>query len=316
MKIKRLADGPIITPEMDPSIGVNIQGPSMIRVPDWVDHRFGDYYLYFADHKGSYIRLAYADRPTGPWAIHPPGSLHLAQSHFLIEPPPATPEQVVRYEARLKERGTVMSHDALSEITTPHIASPDVHVDAAGGRILMYFHGLEDVATQVSRVAVSRNGIDFEVMPEIIGPSYMRVFPHDGMTYALAMPGQFFRSRDGLHGFEPGPVLFNPMMRHSAVLKRGKRIAGVLDSGRRGTGAHSAQPHRYRRGLVRVEGKHARRGAAARTVVGGRRRAAHTVAAQHCLRPHQPTARSGDLRGSPRDLPALCGGGRKRCRHS
>ena len=118
----------------------------------------------------------------------------------------------------------MISHDALSEITTPHIASPDVHVDAAGGRIVMYFHGLEDVATQVSRVAVSRNGINFEAMPEIIGPSYMRIFPHDGMTYALAMPGQFFRSRDGLRGFEPGPVLFNPMMRHSALLKRGNEL--------------------------------------------------------------------------------------------
>src|SRR5262249_60641088 len=60
--------------------------------------------------------------------------------------------------------------------------------------------------------------------PRLIGPSYMRVFPHDGMTYALAMPGQFFRSKDGLHGFEPGPMLFNPNMRHSAVLKRGNEL--------------------------------------------------------------------------------------------
>jgi hypothetical protein len=121
----------------------------------------------------------------------------------------------------LKERGIPISHDALSEITTPHIASPEVHVDAVGRRIVMYFHGLEAVATQVSRVAISRNGIDFEAWPEILGPPYLRIFRHDGMTYAMAMPGQFFRSKDGLHGFEPGPVLFNPNMRHSAVLKRG-----------------------------------------------------------------------------------------------
>jgi hypothetical protein len=48
----------------------------------------------------------------------------------------------------------------------------------------------------------------------------MRVFGHDGMTYALAMPGQFYRSKDGIHDFEPGPILFNPNMRHSAVMKR------------------------------------------------------------------------------------------------
>jgi hypothetical protein len=88
----------------------------------------------------------------------------------------------------------------------------------------MYFHGLEDVGTQVSRVAISRNGIDFEAQPEILGPPYMRIFPHDGMTYALTMPRRFYRSKDGLHGFEPGPVLFNPNMRHSAVLKRGNEL--------------------------------------------------------------------------------------------
>jgi hypothetical protein len=224
VRIHRLLDQPIISPKLHPSIGVNIQGPSMIRVPDWIDRPLGRYYLYFADHKGSYIRLAYADQPTGPWAIHAPGSLHLAQSRFLTEPPIATPDQVARYEAQLRQRGTVISHDALSEITTPHIASPDVHVDPVNRRIVMYFHGLEDVATQVSRVAISRDGIGFAAQPEVLGPSYLRVFPHNGMTYALAMPGRVHRSQDRLHGFEPGPMLFNPTMRHSAVLKRGNEL--------------------------------------------------------------------------------------------
>jgi hypothetical protein len=30
----RLANDPIIGPHLDPSIGVNVQGPSLIRVPD------------------------------------------------------------------------------------------------------------------------------------------------------------------------------------------------------------------------------------------------------------------------------------------
>jgi hypothetical protein len=44
--------------------------------------------------------------------------------------------------------------------------------------------------------------------------------PPDGMTYALTMPGTLSRSADGLSGFETGPTLFNPNMRHAAVLKR------------------------------------------------------------------------------------------------
>ena len=38
--------------------------------------------------QGSYIRLAYADRLEGPWRTHEPGSLQLADSHFLTEPAP------------------------------------------------------------------------------------------------------------------------------------------------------------------------------------------------------------------------------------
>ena len=39
-------------------MGDNINGPSLIRVPNWVEGRLSRYYLYFADHKGAYIRLA------------------------------------------------------------------------------------------------------------------------------------------------------------------------------------------------------------------------------------------------------------------
>lgn len=220
----RLLDHPIVGPELDPSIGVNIQGPSLIKVPDWVANKLGAYYLYFADHKGSYIRLAYADAVTGPWRVHVPGCLHLARSGFPTTPPEVSPEQLAQHEARFRARGATISHDVLAEITTPHIASPDVHVDHHGQRIVMYFHGLEGVARQVSRVAISANGRDFEARREILGPSYMRIFAHGGMTYALAMPGIISRSADGLSGFSNGPILFNPNMRHAALLKRGDAL--------------------------------------------------------------------------------------------
>jgi hypothetical protein len=220
VRVQRLLDRPIISPALHPSIGDNIQGPSLIRVPDWAPDRLGTYYLYFADHKGRYIRLAYADRLAGPWSIHLPGALQLEQSGFLTEPPAVTPQQLAEFEAQRQRSGVQISHDVLSEITTPHIASPDVHVDFGRRQIVMYFHDLEDVGTQVTRVATSRNGIDFAAQPEILGRSYMRAFEHDGMTYALAMPGQLYRSPDGFHGFEVGPLLFNPRMRHAALLKR------------------------------------------------------------------------------------------------
>ena len=221
VRVERLLDKPIITPNLHPSIGENIQGPSLIRVPDWVDDRLGAYYLYFADHKGRYIRLAYADDLLGPWHIHPPGSLQIEDSHFLTDPPEVPPDEVEQLRAAGRLRGAPLSHDRFFEATTPHIASPDVHVDDENRQIVMYFHGLDGVSRQLSRVATSSDGIHFQARPEQLGRTYMRIFPHEGYTYVLSMPGQLYRSRDPLGGFEEGPLLFNRQMRHLALLKRG-----------------------------------------------------------------------------------------------
>ena len=227
IRIERLLDAPIVTPETHPSIGVNIQGPSLIRVPSWVENPLGKYYLYFADHKGSYIRLAHADDLLGPWKVHPPGSLQIADTHFLSEPPPIPPgalETAAAGRAGAAGGGGKLPHSLAKELTAPHIASPDVHVDEQNQRIVMYFHGLDGFASQLTRVALSQDGIRFQGLPQKLGRTYFRVFRHRGMTYALAMPGQLYRSRDGLTAFEPGPLLFNPAMRHSALLKRGDRL--------------------------------------------------------------------------------------------
>jgi len=76
------------------------------------------------------------------------------------------------------------------------------------------------ITPQLHPSITSPDGIRFQVRPEVLGRTYMRAFKHDGYTYAMAMPGQFYRSRDGLSGFEEGPRLFNADMRHAALLKR------------------------------------------------------------------------------------------------
>ena len=58
----------------------------------------------------------------------------------------------------------------------------------------------------------------------MLGRSYWRAYKHRGYTYALAMPGRLYRSREPLTGFEEGPLLFTPDMRHSALLKRGDTL--------------------------------------------------------------------------------------------
>jgi hypothetical protein len=220
MEVTRLVDGPIVSPQTHHSIGHNIQGPSLIKVPDWVATPLGRYYLYFADHKGSYIRLAYADEITGPWHIHPPGSLHLPESCFLTEPPDVNDDELATIERYMDAVGSCLPHDIKTEIATPHIASPDVHVDHHNQRIIMYFHGLDGLATQLTRVAFSSDGISFTARSEPLARPYLRIFDYDGTRYGIAMPGQVYRSLNGVGAFEEGPILFERNMRHMAVVVR------------------------------------------------------------------------------------------------
>lgn len=193
-RVLRLPGNPIIRPHMDERMGDNINGPSLIRVPSWASGALGRYYLYFGHHDGGYIRLAFADELAGPWRMHAPGVLPLAASGF-----------------------------------TGHLASPDVHVDERERRIRLYFHGSNTPTggggEQTTRLALSPDGLRFEVLPETLGLPYWRVFAHAGWTYALGMPGQLYRSRDGISGFEAGPVLFTSAMRHSAVAVDGEMLS-------------------------------------------------------------------------------------------
>ncbi|MBI1198747.1 MAG: hypothetical protein GC203_12880 [Phenylobacterium sp.] len=223
--VRRLVDRAIVAPGMDARMGHDIEGPSLIRAPDWLPNRLGRYYLYFADHKGDYIRLAYADALEGPWTVHTPGALQLSQSGFPTSPP-APPSGPARGDGLLGRAppGTPDVPTPLEDATLPHIASPDVHVDAERRRIVMYFHGLARFGVQPSRVAVSSDGVNFETVGGELGPPYMRVFDHGGARYAMAMPGRLLRLRDGFADFEAGPQLFGNDQRHTAVLIRGQTL--------------------------------------------------------------------------------------------
>ena len=164
------------------SLGGNVNGPSLILAPSWLSDPLGRYYLYFAHHAGSFIRLAYSDHLEGPWNIYEPGTLHIEQSHCYN-----------------------------------HVASPDVHVDDEKREIRMYYHGWVADRTQKTKVAVSTDGINFEASPESLGEPYFRVFQWKGYHYAVGMPGVFYRSKDGLTNFEQGPTLFPSNMRHTAL---------------------------------------------------------------------------------------------------
>ena len=87
IKINRFTDRPIIPPFLVEEIGSNIQGPSLVKAPKWLKNPLAKYYLYFADHKGDRIKLAYANDLIGPWKVLLGGTLQLKNSYFLTEKP-------------------------------------------------------------------------------------------------------------------------------------------------------------------------------------------------------------------------------------
>jgi hypothetical protein len=91
----------------------------------------------------------------------------------------------------------------------------------ADKQVRLYFHGLLPSGDQQTRVALSSDGLNFEVRPPLLGPSYMRVFRHQGAWGALAMPGRLMRSADGLTPFEDVAEVLPVGTRHSAILIRG-----------------------------------------------------------------------------------------------
>ena len=116
----RLRQNPLISVDTSSSLGGNVNGPTVIRVPDWIDRPLGRYYMYFANHMGEFVRLAYADTLTGPWRVYEPGVLHVRNTAF-FRPQPDPKE-------------------TLEDFYT-HVASPEIYVDTARKRVVMWIHG-------------------------------------------------------------------------------------------------------------------------------------------------------------------------------
>src|SRR5262245_30437726 len=161
--VARLQENPLITIHTSASLGDDVNGPTVIRVPEWIEHPLGRYYMYFAHHKGAYIRLAYADSITGPWKVFEQGVLNVRDT-ALFRAQPDPPENL--------------------ENQYTHVASPEIYIDSGRRRLVMWFHGFwtegkrwpvgvlaaqqwlrENGYGQYTQAAESSDGIHFRVRP-------------------------------------------------------------------------------------------------------------------------------------------------------
>ena len=132
----------------------------MLAAPSRLRGRLANYYLYFSQHGGDGIWLAVSEQVEGPWRVLPTPVLTLQATGY-----------------------------------TDHIASPDVLVDGERGEVRMYFHAGDgtELAQQRQCVAVSRDGVAFDVVARDIGTPYLRVLKHAGWWHALVVPGTLLR---------------------------------------------------------------------------------------------------------------------------
>jgi hypothetical protein len=176
---------PVIIPSMFTEENDNINGPTVIKVPKWVQNPLGKYYLYFSNHTGTNIKLAYSNNIEGPWSLYSQGSLSLKEASC-----------------------------------EGHVASPDILIDNDKQEIVMYYHG-DTEEGQKTFYAVSKNGINFKSEPNPQGSFYFRVFKYLNDYYAIAKNQNkdaiIYKSKTGKNDFKP---IFNilPNSRHTSVL--------------------------------------------------------------------------------------------------
>tara|TARA_R110001606_G_scaffold337288_1_gene485336 strand:+ start:180 stop:1706 length:1527 start_codon:yes stop_codon:yes gene_type:complete len=181
----------IVQPNMLPNKdGDNINGPSLIKVPDWVKNPLGKYYLYFSHHDGKYIRMAYSNNVEGPYSVHLEGTLKLED----------TPGR-------------------------DHIASPDVHIDNDKQEIIMYYHTPYD-DWQYTFKSTSKDGLNFKSENDNLGLFYFRVFKWNNRTFSIAKN----KNTSGIsYEFIKGKWIeqktnFITNMRHAAILVENNKV--------------------------------------------------------------------------------------------
>ncbi|MBK1855168.1 hypothetical protein JO972_09385 [Verrucomicrobiaceae bacterium 5K15] len=207
----------------------NLNGASCIRIPNWIPaNERADptavYYLYFADHSGNYIRMAWAANIEGPWT-----GFRMNENTY--------PDIGDRGVLSLGDDDEIDAGDGL--MIDGHIASPDVLIDDTNQRIIMYFHGQvwftsegrSNSRSQRTISATSSDGLNFNmpsggdsragqsghgVLSVNYGESYFRIFEEGGRQYALTNTGDLYGAPVDSSNVPLDPLVPNASYNHTS----------------------------------------------------------------------------------------------------
>ena len=198
---------------------LNIDGPSIIRIPDWIPiaqrtDESAQYYAYFAHHGGDNIRMAWSASITGPWNLFNPEHSNVVGIDRSVGGT-VTPGNGV-LDIDLGTGGELLRPTPGSPVgITRHVASPDVLIDDVNQQIVLGFHSPPRISPNAQRsfVATSKYGLNFNPDPDngdaadgyqgevghgvrnvILGESYFRHFEIGGRAFAYANNGNLYQA--------------------------------------------------------------------------------------------------------------------------
>ena len=280
---------PSSAPDSHPSIGVNIQGPSLIRTPDWLRIAWAATTSTSPTTRQLHP-AAFADHLGGPWSVHPPGSPG-SGSPASLRASRSVPERLREAQASMP----ALAHDLITEMTTPHIASRTCTWTrrAAASSCISRLRGGGPAAVEGGavggwhRLRRPAGSAGAHLHARLSLPRHDLGAGDAGPVLPLRGPPR--RIRSGADAVQPG----HAPCRRAAPRRHAAR---VLDPGRPCARTHPPLNRRSRRRLGDMARLGSGRGDASGARLGRRGRGVGTFHPQRRLRPRQSAARPGDLR--------------------
>ncbi len=200
---------PIMDDALRQTIGTSAgsaTGACVIRVPEWIPdsektHPSAKYYMYFSDHHGSKIKMAWSASITGQWTLFNDGA---APDRAWGEKGNCSGAQTpgVGVLDRMHHGGSIRLDD--NTVIKDKFHFVDVYADDVNERIIMYFHSLGPG----NGVATSKYGLNFN-MPTAGGEKghgirnvrvtewYLRSFELEGEAKGRKVKARFGWGRGG-----------------------------------------------------------------------------------------------------------------------
>lgn len=144
----------------------SICNPCLIKTPSWIKNKLGKYYLYFADHRGKFIKLLYSNHLDRDWK-------------FLNK--------------------KILNINSISKLDAHnHIASPEIYINNKEKKIYMFTHShSRSKVGQWTYLSLSKDGINFSrKFNKPLAPFYFRFFNHKKYYYGIVKGGDLWRSKN------------------------------------------------------------------------------------------------------------------------